>query len=208
MANKKPKKSLIEIKTGKPKAVKIYTSNTIEESIENNLARLKSNLNGFDVDDFPRGSISQKIVNLIEPLDYFLERKESKTERTENDIALCLLHLKKLGMVINEFTKFTPTKNTFCTLLATSTAVFSLWLNENNTKGMECQLVMDYLQEGIMQGMANGDIAPIQGTFICKANLGMKENEQPNQVINILNTNKSTEEIMEEWATRKKLMGN
>lgn len=171
---------------------------TLEKSIENNIDLAQKLIDHHDFEDSMGSNQLYVSMRVIQPLDYFLANKG--THRTAGDYTVAFDGFLQIIDKVNEKMTYTPTLNTFCRFIAMSTERFKKISNENSEEGDVCKQIKDFLAEGLMQNMLGNRVGAVQGIFIAKSTLGMRDNEAPSvNVVNIHNESKSLEEILEDF---------
>lgn len=158
---------------------------TLEQSTKQNIELAQKLLEVRDFED-AMGSNQLYISNkVIQPLNYFIITKGK--QRTADEYAIAFNAFLEIIDMVNEKMTYTPTKNTFCRFLGISKSRFNALMAENNDTGDICRQINDFLEETLMQNMLGNRVGAVQGIFIAKANLGMRDSESQN--LNVVNIN-------------------
>lgn len=171
---------------------------TLEESIAENIEQARELIEERDFED-AMGSNQLFVSNkVIQPLNYFLATKFQS--RTAEEYALAFNGFLEIINIINEKMTYTPTVNTFCRYLGISKTRFDEISSLNNETGDVCRQIKDFLAETLMQNMLGNRVGAVQGIFIAKANLGMRDTEAPKlNIVTINNEPQSLDEILENF---------
>jgi hypothetical protein len=190
MTIKKPKE--IKTKNSQDKRVRVIS---LPQDFFQYKTKLIKKLDSFDPAIY-EGSLSQFIVNLIETLPYFAERRDKCREMDYKDFAKGYEYYLKVAMLINEKTKYIPTLPDYCKFVGLTVKKFNLKMQFKNELGDVFDMINNDLQGRTIQSIMLDDINNISGIFVAKATLGMRDTEQQVTNINILNTTRSIDDIM------------
>ncbi len=171
---------------------------TLEQSLKENKTMAIRNIEEHDFeDDF--GSTQMFVSNRVfQPLNYFKLKKNQNIEVEEYEKAFIVF--KELVDKVNEKIIYTPLINTFCGFLGMSVDKFKYYSRENSERGELFRRILDYLGENLMQNMLGNRVGALQGIFIAKANLGMRDSEAPNvNIMNVTAEPRTLTEILEEF---------
>ena len=182
---------------GKKKSVIVYGS--YQECEKEYLEKFRHDLALVDFDDL-RCNKSNYIENrFIKPMQYFVERKGGNYTVNAEDLESAMKTLNEITLMLSEHTRFQPTIFTLCKMLHVSTQTFNNWTYENNDKGETARQIQDYFKNIIAQGMMTGEYNPVAGSFLGKATLGMKEQDNAQTNINIIGTDMKLEDILADY---------
>lgn len=142
--------------------------------------------------------------NIIRPLEYFTDRKRKGIEYTAEDIYNAIDVVENITKMLNAKVRYAPTLFTICRILSISSHTFGNWTYENTDRGEAARIAQDYCRNLLTQTMYTGELHPAAGAFIGKATLGMREFDGSTTNINIVSTEKSVSEIMQELEQARK----
>lgn len=124
-------------------------------------------------------------------------------EYTVDTLHICFSVFKEIIRLINEEHKYYPTTADFCTFIGCTTVSFNAWARGTGEKSTLINKVLDYLRGGIMQGMLHNEVFGMNGMFIGKADLGMREGDNQVNILNATFTETSIEDILKEYQANK-----
>lgn len=143
--------------------------------------------------------------NIVKVMDYYQERKGRRgTFDSAEQLGQAFDMLVEVTNIINSKVRYQPQIGDFCRILGITQQTFNNWLNENTDRGEQARLIQDYFKSMLLQGMANGVINPVAGSFIGKTTLGMKEDSGNNVNVNVIATDLSLDDILSDYAKNRK----
>lgn len=169
--------------------------NKIQEDVDDRLALVANT--DFELDG---GNPLAKInYEIFAPPKYCVDKRNKFEYRTAEELlvvydAYCQI-LKEICSKYN----YTPTLNSFCNFASISRYKFYTWADENNDRGNACCMIKQNLEEGLLQGLLSGRVKETSGIFIAKALFNLRDNSAPTVMINNIQTDKSVEEILEDF---------
>lgn len=173
---------------------------TFEQALDNRIKETNQILKPYLEKEVTLGLDTSALVTMIfKPLECF----SSYSVKTPQDIRDTFQLFQLLTLKINEYMKYVPMKPDFCRLLGISMGTFNKYKNQSNTEYEDAiNMVEDYIGSFTIQSAMQGSIKEISAVFATKTTLGWKDT--PDQVIqnNIMVTDKSTSDMLNEYMAR------
>lgn len=143
--------------------------------------------------------------NIVKQMDYFKERMARRDNYwDENQLREAFEMLIDITNLLVDKVRYQPQIGDFCRIIGITQHTFNAWTNENNERGEQARYIQDYFKSMLLQAMATGDINPVAGSFIGKTTLGMKEDVGTQVNVNVIGSDLTLDQIMENYEKNRK----